>query len=88
MCHHERYDGSGYPHKLDGSDITYYTNMTSLCIEFDRMFYKREEYNDRQFDFIMRELDIDIGRFDPDYIDLMNQCRNQIVMYYKLLKKE
>ncbi|MGN0682054.1 MAG: response regulator, partial [Oscillospiraceae bacterium] len=52
MHHHERYDGGGYPHKLDGSDITYYTNMTSLCIEFDRMFFKREEYNDRQFDFI------------------------------------
>jgi len=88
MHHHERYDGAGYPHKLDGSDITYYTNMTSLCIEFDKLFYKREEFNDRQFDFIIKELDVDIGRFDPDYINIMKECRNQIVMYYKLLKKE
>lgn len=88
MHHHERYDGSGYPHKLQGGDITYYTGMLSLCVEFDRLFFKREEYNDIQFDFIMRELNIDVGRFDPDYIDLMNRCRNQIIMYYKLLKKE
>lgn len=88
MHHHERYDGSGYPHKLQGDDITYYTNMLSLCIEFDRMFFKREDYNDMQFDFIMRELNIDSGRYDPDYITLMNRCRNQIMMYYRLLKKD
>ena len=55
MHHHERYDGGGYPHELQGDEITYFTNMASLCIEFDRMFFKREEYNDRQFDFIMRD---------------------------------
>ncbi len=86
MHHHERYDGAGYPHKLDGSDITYYTQMTSLCIEFDKLFFKREEYNERQFDFIINEIDVDIGRFDPDYVELLNECRSQIVMYYKLLK--
>lgn len=88
MHHHERYDGGGYPHKLQGDDITYFTNMASLCIEFDRMFFKREEYNDRQFDFIMREIEFESGRYDPDNIDLINKCRNQIMMYYKLLKKE
>ena len=86
--HHERYNGAGYPHKLEGSDITYYTNMTALCIEFDRLFFKRSEYNDMQFEFILRELDVDTGRFDPDYLNLMKYCRNQIIMYYKLLKKE
>lgn len=88
MHHHERFDGNGYPHKIHGSEITYYTNMLSLCIEFDRLFFPRDEYNDRQFDFIIRELEIDKGRFNHEYIDLMLRCRNQIMMYYKLLKKE
>lgn len=88
MHHHERYDGLGYPHKLEGGDITYYTNLTSLCIEFDKLFFKREEYNERQFDFIMKEIEVDSGRFDPDNITLMKYCSNEIIMYYKILKKE
>lgn len=88
MHHHERYDGAGYPHKLSCGDIVFYTNMLSLCIEFDRLFFVRPDYNDIQFDFIMRELNVEIGRFDPNYIALLNRCRNQIIMYYKLLLKE
>lgn len=88
MHHHERYDGKGYPHKQQGSDITYYTNMLSLCIEFDKLFNKLTEISDIQFDFTMRELEIDAGRFDPDYFDLMNRCRNQIMMFYRLIRKE
>ncbi len=88
MHHHERYDGMGYPHKLKGSEISYYTNMCRLCIEFDKLFFKREEYNDIQFEFIMKELDIDRGRFDPDYIKLLKNCYHQIVAYYKQPKKD
>ena len=88
MHHHERYDGSGYPHRLQGSDITCYTNMLSLCIEFDRIFEHRSEHNDMQFDFVMRELGVDAGRFDPDNIALLDRCRNQVIMYYKLLRQE
>ena len=88
MHHHERYDGMGYPHKLQGKDITYYTNMVSLCIEFDRMFFPREEYNARQFDFIMKELEVDSGKYNPDYLYILNRCRNHIMTYYKLLRSE
>lgn len=88
MHHHERYDGGGYPHKLGGSDITYYTNMCRLVIEFDRLFFVREEYNEMQFDFIIKELAVDSGRYDPDYVKLLDDCRMEVIMYYKLLKKE
>ena len=88
MHHHERYDGGGYPHKISGGEIVYYTNMLSLCIEFDRLFFVRPDYNDIQFDFIMREINVEKGRYNPEYVNLLNRCRNQIIMYYRLLMKE
>lgn len=83
MHHHERYDGRGYPHQLSGKDITYYTNMTRLCIEFDRLFFKRKEYNEMQFEFVMKELDVDRGRFDSDYVRIFNACHMEIINYYR-----
>ncbi len=83
MHHHERHDGKGYPHKLAGSDITYYTNMTSLCIEFDRIFIKCSDYNEMQFEFALREIEVDIGRFDRDYVNLLKSCQMEIINYYK-----
>lgn len=83
MHHHERNDGRGYPHKLSGTDITYYTNMTRLCIEFDRLFFKRSEYNDLQFEFVMKELDVDRGRFDREYVNILKSCHMEIENYYR-----
>ena len=84
----QAYALGGYPHKISGGDIVYYTNMLSLCIEFDRLFFVRPDYNDIQFDFIMREINVEKGRFNPEYVNLLNRCRNQIIMYYRLLMKE
>ncbi|MCH5195736.1 MAG: response regulator [Oscillospiraceae bacterium] len=87
MHHHERNDGRGYPHKLSGNEITYYTNMTRLCIEFDRLFFRRSEYNDLQFEFVMKELDVDRGRFDYDLVDLFKSCHVEITNYYRHMKE-
>lgn len=86
MHHHERYDGTGYPHKLEGNDMLYYTALTALCIDFDNLFFKRDEYNDRQFSFIIKELQVDSGKFDPDYIKILKSCENEIINYYRSLK--
>lgn len=55
---------------------------------FGKPFNQLTEISDIQFDFTMRELEIDAGRFAPDYFDLMNRCRNQIMMFYRLIRKE
>ena len=81
--HHERFDGLGYPHGLKGNDIAYYTRLCSLVTEFDRLFSKREEINDWQFDFILKELKVEKGRFDPKLIDILENCKMSVVLYYK-----
>lgn len=81
--HHERFDGLGYPHGLKGNDITDYTRLCSLVIEFDRLFSKREEINEWQFDFILKKLEVEGGRFDPKFVDILERCKMPVVLYYK-----
>lgn len=83
MHHHERYDGLGYPHGLKGNDIADHTRLCSLITEFDRLFSKREEINEWQFDFILKELEVEDGRFDPKFIDVLKDCKMSVVLYYK-----
>lgn len=40
-CHHERYDGTGYPSGLAGEDIPLLSRMLALCDSYDAMTSKR-----------------------------------------------
>ncbi|MGK3142574.1 HD-GYP domain-containing protein [Pantoea sp. C2G6] len=35
LHHHEKFDGSGYPHRLKGEDITLYARMAAVCDVYD-----------------------------------------------------
>lgn len=41
LHHHERYDGSGYPHGLKGDDIGFAAQLTSICDVFDAVTSER-----------------------------------------------
>lgn len=41
LHHHERYDGSGYPDKLAGSQISLFARMAAICDEYDAMTSER-----------------------------------------------
>ena len=85
MHHHERYDGRGFPHGLQGADNSIHSYAASFAIAFDRIFNKRPDYNDMQFDFVMRELLRDRGAFSPDVVEIAKKCRYEIINYYKSL---
>ena len=37
LHHHERYDGSGYPHGLRGDDISLFARMAAICDTYDAL---------------------------------------------------
>lgn len=79
LCHHEHYDGSGYPLGLKGEEIPLEARITSICDAFDAMCSKRvykEAYPlDKVFDIIAGELG---KQFDPRLGHLFIQHREEV----------
>lgn len=70
LFHHEKYDGSGYPHKLAGEDIPYHARALSVVDSFDAMTSDRP-YNKRKtylegIDELRR---CKGSHFDPEIVD-------------------
>lgn len=83
MHHHERYDGKGFPHGLKGGDNLIESQVCGFAIHFDKIFNKRSDYNDTQFDFVINELSFDKGAFSPELYELAEKCRYEIINYYE-----
>jgi putative two-component system response regulator len=88
MClhHHERYDGKGYPDKLRGGEISFYTQLCGMAEHFDELFYKRSEYNERQFEFVCKEMDVGGQPYGPEVLALLESCEQLIVASYKKME--
>jgi PAS domain S-box-containing protein len=69
--HHEKWDGSGYPNALRGSDIHIYGRITALADVFDALscerVYKKAWPMDQIIDFVSKERG---KHFDPDLVDM------------------
>ena len=70
ICHHERYDGSGYPNGLAGEDIPIIARIICVSDAFDAMNSKRCYRNNLDADVILDELQKNKGKqFDPVIVD-------------------
>ncbi len=83
MHHHERYDGAGFPHGLKSGDNSAYASFCGLAADFDRIFINRIAFDENQFDFVMSELDIAGGKYNPEVIRYFKECRKLILLLYK-----
>lgn len=64
--HHEKWDGSGYPHRLAGTDIPLAARIFSIADVFDALSSKRPYKNELPITEVMTILDKDTGtHFDP-----------------------
>jgi HD-GYP domain-containing protein (c-di-GMP phosphodiesterase class II) len=69
LHHHERFDGSGYPHGLAGHDISLFARMAAICDSYDAMTSRRTHkagMDPAAVIAIMRE---DIHYMDPDIFE-------------------
>jgi two-component system response regulator RpfG len=70
LCHHERYDGQGYPRNIGGADIPLPARVVAVADVFDALTtvrpYKRAWNFDEALAYVQRERG---AHFDPDCVD-------------------
>jgi len=69
LQHHEKFDGTGYPHKLKGEQICYLARILSVADSFDAMTSIRPYQPKKSFDQAVKELIRCSGtQFDPEIV--------------------
>jgi putative two-component system response regulator len=80
LSHHEKWDGSGYPNRLAGTDIPLWGRICALADVFDALTNERpykKAFTNAQALEIMRE---ERGRhFDPKLLDLFLEIKDEII---------
>mgnify|MGYP000218161281 CR=1 FL=1 len=70
LCHHERYDGSGYPGRLKGEGIPLEARIVAVADAFDAMTSDRPYRAAMSLDAAMAEVRAGAGRqFDPAVVE-------------------
>lgn len=65
--HHERFDGRGYPGKLQGTEIPYLARIAAVADSFDAMNSRRSYRDSLPLEIIREEIIKNSGtQFDPD----------------------
>jgi response regulator RpfG family c-di-GMP phosphodiesterase len=74
LCHHERWDGSGYPHGLAGDEIPITARAFSVADAYDAMTSDRPYRSAMPRGEAKSVIRLDRGhRFDPDVVDAFFQ---------------
>ncbi|SKA98029.1 PAS domain S-box-containing protein/diguanylate cyclase (GGDEF) domain-containing protein [Caloramator quimbayensis] len=78
LCHHERYDGKGYPNGLKGEEIPLLSRIISIVDSFDVMTherpYKKAISEKEAIDELKR---CSKTQFDPNLVDVFVQIANE-----------
>ena len=74
LYHHERFDGTGYPHGLIGEDIPLYARIISICDAYDAMTSDRVYRKALTKKQAIKEINNHAGtQFDPALVEHFNQ---------------
>jgi putative two-component system response regulator len=79
LCHHERWDGGGYPRGLAGSDISLAGRIVAVADTFDALVYDRRYKLAWSVEDAVAELVRERGRqFDPELVDAFVEVAPQV----------
>lgn len=85
--HHEKWDGSGYPHGLSGTHIPLSARIVAVADVFDALTSKRPYKEAWSVDRAVAALRQDAGsHFDPDVVDAFLRCLPQVMPVYDRLR--
>lgn len=69
--HHERFDGHGYPGKLQGNEIPYLARIATVADSFDAMTSRRSYRDSLPVDVVKEEIKKNSGsQFDPEIAEV------------------
>ena len=75
LCHHERWDGKGYPHGLTGKDIPVIGRIVNIADSYDTMTtaraYKKSCTPEEAFDEFKKCAGL---QFDPELVEVFHQA--------------
>jgi diguanylate cyclase (GGDEF)-like protein/PAS domain S-box-containing protein len=71
LAHHEKWDGSGYPHGLKNEEIPFLARVITIVDAYDAMTSKRPYRDAQGEDWAIEELRMNAGsQFDPELIPI------------------
>lgn len=77
--HHERWDGTGYPRKIAGNEISVYAQIVSVADVYDALTsvrsYKAAWSSEEAYDEILRQRG---KQFSPTVVDAFCNCYDRI----------
>jgi response regulator RpfG family c-di-GMP phosphodiesterase len=69
--HHERWDGTGYPNRLSGTDIPLWGRITAVADVFDALSSRRVYKEPWDEGTVLEEIRAQAGRqFDPEIVEI------------------
>lgn len=79
LHHHEKYDGTGYPDRLKGDEISIYSRMMAVADVFDAMTHKRVYKDAVSIEETIEYMQSEKGRhFDPHLIDHLAAIMHEV----------
>jgi len=71
LCHHEKWDGTGYPYGLTGENIPLFSRILAVADAYDAMTSYRPYRRKLTVDEALQEIEINAGtQFDPHIVEL------------------